>query len=549
MTVAQFGIAVRAPFVRSRTAVRAVQRAFVCVGASPTGGTAAAKGDPMRTLHRRLLFVSLAFGGLVSSSLVGCSGDSSGGPSAAPPGGETPDGEGTVEGEARSSDGGAAGTKDAGKKDAATEPSTLRVAQVALGAGHSCALLSDGRVKCWGLNRAGQLGLGDEDDRGDAPGEMGAALPAVDLGPGRTAKELALLAQSSCALLDDGTVKCWGEQRPITGADVEIGIAPGEMGAALAPLALPGKVKHLAAGYQHLCAVFEDGATRCWGGANSEGQLGAGDKVARYAGGALVAVDLGAGRTAKALRPSTYHTCALLDDATVKCWGDGTEGELGDESKAGRVTPGGAVNLGAGRTVKALASSAQTILASTPVGYNCAVLDDGRVKCWGYDSAGLGIGSVPNTYAHKGDQPGEMGDALPAVDLGAGKKAVAIAVGQSLVPYVAMSCAILEGGSLKCWGFNDWGTLGVGDRQARGGTLASMGDALAPIDLGAGVKVTSVAVSSGYAQQLTACAITDLGRLKCWGGNKNGQLGLGDVAIRGESPGQMGGALPYVNLW
>ncbi len=433
-------------------------------------------------------------------------------------------------------------TKDAGGAG-------LRVVQVALGGGHTCALLSDGRVKCWGLNRAGQLGLGDEENRGDGPAEMGAALPAVDLGPGRTAKEIAVLVQSTCALLDDGTVKCWGERRGLTGEDIDVGEAPGQMGAALAPLPLPGRAKHLFAGFQHACVILEDDTTRCFGAVNDFGQLGVGDKTARPPSTTLAPLAFPGGRKAREVRPGTTHTCARLDDGTVSCWGDGNEGELGTGTKTTALVPGGPVDLGGGKRVVSLATSAQPVLASVPHGYNCAVLEGGDVKCWGYGSAGLGIGYVPNSLANRGDEPGEMGDALPAVALGAGQRAVSIAVGMGLTPYATMSCAVLENGSVKCWGKNAFGTLGMGDTLPRGEDPATMGNALAPIDLGPGVKVSAVAVSTSYGERLSACAVTTDGRLKCWGFNKDGQLGLGDTVIRGASPGQMGAALPYVDLW
>jgi alpha-tubulin suppressor-like RCC1 family protein len=144
-----------------------------------------------------------------------------------------------------------------------------------------------------------------------------------------------------------------------------------------------------------------------------------------------------------------------------------------------------------------------------------------------------------------------MGDALAAVDLGPGKKAVAVAVGQSLASQVTMTCALLDDATVKCWGYNGYGTLGVGDRVDRGATLASMGAALAPIDLGAGVRVASVSVTSGgySVQGLSACAVTDTGRVKCWGLNRKGILGLGDTTTRGDTPATMGTALPYVELF
>jgi hypothetical protein len=78
----------------------------------------------------------------------------------------------------------------------------------AVGGGHTCARLDNGQIKCWGNNGAGQLGLGDTSTRGDGVNEMGDNLPAVDLGSGRTA--LAAGTSYTCARLDNGRIKCWG---------------------------------------------------------------------------------------------------------------------------------------------------------------------------------------------------------------------------------------------------------------------------------------------------------------------------------------------------
>ena len=81
---------------------------------------------------------------------------------------------------------------------------------MALGDNHSCALLDNGEVVCWGYNILGQLGLGDAEDRGDEDGEMGDALESVDLGPGEVAVSIAAGTYHNCALLQTGKVKCWG---------------------------------------------------------------------------------------------------------------------------------------------------------------------------------------------------------------------------------------------------------------------------------------------------------------------------------------------------
>jgi E3 ubiquitin-protein ligase HERC3 len=79
------------------------------------------------------------------------------------------------------------------------------------GSNHTCARATDGRIKCWGANQRGQLGLGDTNNRGDNPGEKGASLPYANLGTGRTVKSLALGSSHTCAILDNDKIKCWGE--------------------------------------------------------------------------------------------------------------------------------------------------------------------------------------------------------------------------------------------------------------------------------------------------------------------------------------------------
>ena len=143
---------------------------------------------------------------------------------------------------------------------------------------HTCAILDDGDLKCWGFGDYGQLGQGNRDNLGDGPGEMGDALAVVDLGFDRSAIQITAGAYHTCALLDNYTVKCWGEGRNGAlgqGSRDNIGDDPGEMGDALAP------------------------------------------------------IDLGTRRTAKSIFAGQYHTCAVLDDESIKCWGYGGNGRLG----------------------------------------------------------------------------------------------------------------------------------------------------------------------------------------------------------------------------
>eukprot|EP01083_Nonionella_stella_P114605 339078_1 len=115
---------------------------------------------------------------------------------------------------------------------------------------------------------------------------------------------------------------------------------------------------------------------------------------------------------------------------------------------------------------------------------------------------------------HRGDGPWEMGDYLPAVDLGLGRTAVDIAAGGSV------TCARLDNGDLKCWGFNAVGALGQEDTNNRGDDIFTMGDNLPAIDLGTDRTAVEVAVGGEH-----ICARLDNGDVKCWGGNSRGQHG------------------------
>lgn len=404
----------------------------------------------------------------------------------------------------------------------------------------SCAILTGGRVKCWGLNIVGNLGLGDIEDRGDEPGEMGAALPYVDLGPGKSVVQLAIMEASTCALLTDATVKCWGYNAAGElglGDNEDRGDEPGEMGDALPVVDLgPGaEVVALVAGRQsYVCALLGTGAVKCWG-SNYLGMLGLGDQANRgdmpgEMGDALPAVDLGIGAQAVDLAAGTSHSCARLV-VGVKCWGYNHRGQLGlgddldrgdGKKEMGDALP--LVNLGRGKAPVELALG---------TAHSCARWADMSLRCWGFGGAGiLGQGDIGDI----GDEPGEMGDALPTVDLG--EPVTAIRAGGH------HSCAGLQSGAWKCWGQNDEGQLGLGDTAVRGDDPGEMGDGLPILDLGPGRQI--VAVSTGLFHN---CALLDDGSVRCWGYNLLGRLGLGDTENRGDEPGEMGAALPAVVLF
>ena len=368
----------------------------------------------------------------------------------------------------------------------------LQATSLQAGGSHTCATIIDGTFKCWGDNAYGQLGQGDTVNRGDKAGEMGGHLPAIDVGAHRTVGLSVLGGAHTCALLDDQTVKCWGDNtygQLGQGDTANRGDQQGEMGDNLPAIDLGtdsnGKAllaEAVAAGAYHTCALLFDKTAavylvKCWG-RNDAGQLGQEDTVNRgdqpgQMGDNLAGIDLGTGRTAIDLAAGQSHTCALFSDQTIKCWGDNTDGELGQGDAVDRGDAPGTmsnnlpiIELGLGRT-------AQTVTAGGST--TCALLDNGSVKCWGNNSNGqLGLGDTTN----RGDQPGQMGDNLPAIDLGTELTAVVVETA------LYHTCALLSDQRVKCWGQNDVGQLGQGDTEQRGDAPKEMGNALLSINLG-----------------------------------------------------------------
>ncbi len=388
----------------------------------------------------------------------------------------------------------------------ASQPTSVAAGRLDVGTYHSCAVLPGATLRCWGYGGDGALGYANTATIGDD--ETPAAAGPVDLGPGRTAMAVSAGAVHTCALLDDGTVRCWGYRGDgrLGYANVEsIGDneAPGEVGPV--DLGLGRTAKAIAAGRAHTCAVLDDGTVRCWG-FGFDGRLGyattdsVGDDETP---GSVGPVKLGDGRTATAITAGDAHTCALLDDGTVRCWGSGGNGQLGygnTDTIGDGETPdsAGPVKLGDGRTAVAIAAGDL---------HTCALLDNGAVRCWGYGGDGrLG-------YPHAGSiGDNETPEAVGPVDLGPGRTAKAITAGAD------HTCAVLDDGSVRCWGYGGTGALGYAN-------TATIGDDETPgsagrVDLGVGR--TAMAISAGGDH---TCARLDDGSVRCWGSGFNGELG------------------------
>jgi alpha-tubulin suppressor-like RCC1 family protein len=341
------------------------------------------------------------------------------------------------------------------------------------GFAHSCAVIFDGTVRCWGNNSGGLLGIGLTSEPRLSPVAVKRLRNVVSIATGDT---------FNCVLLRSATVDCWGGDNGQQLGDGKMALWRG-----IAPV--PG-VRHaieVSAGLEHGCALRSDRTVLCWG-TNDHGQLGIGGTPHAYGGATppMPPVQVSGLHTAIAISADWFQTCALLAGGTVDCWGLDYDGEL---------APGGGYPLDDRVVPTPVPGVSGAIAISAGAGHACALINDGTIKCWGYTNAGL-----------LGDGTTADGVSLP-VNVSGITHAVAVSAGGG------GSCALIADGSVWCWGGNSRGQVGVGTTISYYATPMRVH----------GVR-DAVAIDVGNNH---ACAVLVSGDVKCWGENIAGQIGNG----------------------
>ncbi len=367
--------------------------------------------------------------------------------------------------------------------------------KIAAGANSTCAVSQVGVLRCMGLNDHGQLGVSANagtDTPLSAPQEvqLGGAVADVAIG-----------LDHMCAVLTDGAVKCVGNN---TSGQLGSTVNNGVMSVNNSPQTVPltGPAGAIIAGQFFTCALLRDGAVQCWG-TNQYGQLG----VAYHSG----TIDpTPSPQTLSLTGPATLiaggkfqHSCAVIQGGSVQCWGSNFYGNLASAINAGTsfnplLPVGGGVG---GVTTGAAAGNSHT----------CVTKQDGAVECFGNNYRGqLGGSTNLNT--------GNANSAPSAATLGAA--ATQVAAGQG------STCALLSGGSVSCFGDNEYGQLG--NSTDVGASVAH------PVPTAVtGLAGPVLKIAAGYNH---ACAIIQSGPVQCWGMNGTGQLGQDPSTLVFSSP-------------
>lgn len=360
---------------------------------------------------------------------------------------------------------------------------------IGTGAVHTCGILENGSAMCWGRDTYGQLGDGGEAATNtrpstyvDTPNEI--TVSQIFTGPYRT-----------CAIFSNDVTNCWGFNEDGQSGDESTNTYKSPTNAVNFP---EGRVaKSIGMGHKHTCAILDNNQLACWG-ADLHGALGNGESTSedQYL---PVIIQTPADRTPIKVEGGVSHTCILMDDGGVMCWGRDHAGQLGNgDSSPTTYAPESDVILPEGRVATDFSLGNE---------HSCAILDNDSVVCWGM-----------NNYGQLGDNSTTNAKSPTFVHMPNGSKATKISSGS------AHTCATIDNGSLYCWGHNKNSRLGIG---------TSGGVHEIPMFVSANQSIVEISASSEH-----TCVLSENGSISCWGRNNYGQLGLGHTGER-NTPNQL----------
>lgn len=359
----------------------------------------------------------------------------------------------------------ALGTPGVTASSASAEPGTAT--QISAGGLQACAITPQERLKCWGDNDYGQLGIGANGDDQFKP----VLVPNLE-----GVKRVSVGDYNACAVLTGGKLKCWGYN--FYGV-----VGDGTTDERRQPQQVLGMTSGVAAvsvGTRHACALMKSGKVKCWG-ANDSGELGNGTSGNQFETPQLVvgikkATHVSAGRN---------FSCATVK-SKAKCWGYNGDGQLGDDTTDDRDRP---------TQVFGLDKNVKKVIA----GYRhaCAIVGDGRLKCWGYNGDGeVGTGETSTTY----DRP---------------KQVLGMESGVTRVDADYYFTCAVKNGKARCFGDNNSNQLGDGTTDDRDVPTQVVGLTKHVVDI-------DISWYSG-------CALLKSGAAKCWGWNGEGEVGINDT--------------------
>jgi alpha-tubulin suppressor-like RCC1 family protein len=340
------------------------------------------------------------------------------------------------------------------------------VTDITVGFYHTCALLDTGAVKCWGENSYGQLGINQSGDLaapGSSPVGFSTNVVAIAAGDYHT-----------CLLKNNGEMYCWGRN-----SEGQIGDGTTTNRFAPQKISSLGSIKKMATGGRHTCAITVSDHTFCWG-SNENGQIGRGTTTTFY----LTAKELVNLSSPTSLSLGANHSCALINDGSVECWGNSFNGATGSKQNFTILEP---------KLVRGFYGPAQAISKGFNSNHVCGILGN-RIKCAGKNNFGqLGDGTTTDNES-----------AAIVINLGSGNP-TKVVTGKS------HTCALLATGEVKCWGSNEFGQLGTG----------VFTDSPLPA-LVSSLILPAMDISAGENHN---CAILNDQSVYCWGLNTNGELG------------------------